>query len=183
MLGQSSLPAAEAPTSVDVATAGLVSAPKERSEMAVRPDTVAAGSAGYEMDSIASNTYDDTYDDKSHSNSATDHLAKGGKDDELEDVDLDWKKDKEDAEDGDDEDASSTPDSPPARRGRLRDLSASEEGIAEGKIRRHFWQIWRPRKPPRKAPASLDTAKEIPLATASWLSVLTYQWVTVSSGG
>jgi len=40
------------------------------------------------------------------------------------------------------------------------------------------FQVWLPRERPAPAPTSLDDAKTIPLATASILSVLTYQWLS-----
>ena len=40
------------------------------------------------------------------------------------------------------------------------------------------FQIWLPKTKPAPAPDSLDDAKTIPLATASILSILTYQWLS-----
>jgi hypothetical protein len=40
------------------------------------------------------------------------------------------------------------------------------------------FQVWLPQDKPEPAPTSLDDAKTIPLATASILSVLTYQWLS-----
>ncbi|KAF9484380.1 ABC protein [Pholiota conissans] len=46
------------------------------------------------------------------------------------------------------------------------------------KSRTSWWKIWIPRGIPPAPPASLDDAKEIPLTTASWLSILTYVWIS-----
>ncbi|PPR03680.1 hypothetical protein CVT24_007801 [Panaeolus cyanescens] len=50
-------------------------------------------------------------------------------------------------------------------------------GDMQVKTRDHWWQIWIPSKPPPKPPLSLADAPEIPLATASIFSILTYAWV------
>lgn len=57
---------------------------------------------------------------------------------------------------------------------KLKDLSASDAGLAQGKKRDHWYQVWRPKNGPRKPPKSLDDAPEIPLAKASFISQLTY---------
>ncbi|KAK4689734.1 hypothetical protein P7C73_g391, partial [Tremellales sp. Uapishka_1] len=59
---------------------------------------------------------------------------------------------------------------------KLRDLSGAEVLQFPGIKKEHWWQIWRPRNAPPPPKASLDDAEEIPLATASLLSKLTY-WV------
>ncbi|KAF8183977.1 ABC protein [Pholiota molesta] len=52
--------------------------------------------------------------------------------------------------------------------------------LGETRIRSRtsWWKIWIPKGIPPAPPASLDDAKEIPLTTASWLSVLTYFWIS-----
>ncbi|KAI0342890.1 ABC protein [Trametopsis cervina] len=54
-------------------------------------------------------------------------------------------------------------------------LDAGEERL---RYRKQWWQLWLPKDPPPPAPASLDDAKYIPLATASILSMLAYTWIT-----
>ncbi|KIO14750.1 hypothetical protein M404DRAFT_120129 [Pisolithus tinctorius Marx 270] len=44
--------------------------------------------------------------------------------------------------------------------------------------RHKFWQLWLPRNPPARPPASLEDAKLTPLANASLFSRLTYSWIT-----
>ncbi|KAK6906876.1 hypothetical protein I203_100863 [Kwoniella mangroviensis CBS 8507] len=61
---------------------------------------------------------------------------------------------------------------------KLRDLSGSEMQQFPGLKRDHWWQLWRPRNSPPPPKATLEEADEIPLATASILSKLTFQWVT-----
>ncbi|WVQ63051.1 uncharacterized protein L199_001202 [Kwoniella botswanensis] len=61
---------------------------------------------------------------------------------------------------------------------KLRDLSGSEVQQFPGLKRDHWWQLWRPRNSPPPPKATLEEADEIPLATASILSKLTFQWVT-----
>ncbi|TRM58678.1 ABC protein [Schizophyllum amplum] len=46
------------------------------------------------------------------------------------------------------------------------------------RIRHHWWQFWIPSGTPSPPPASIDDAPIIPIATASFLSILTYQWIT-----
>lgn len=57
---------------------------------------------------------------------------------------------------------------------KLRDLSDSDALLSEGKKRERWFQIWRPKYGPRKAPKSLEDAEVIPLAQANFLSQLFY---------
>ncbi|KAJ9102573.1 hypothetical protein QFC21_002974 [Naganishia friedmannii] len=61
---------------------------------------------------------------------------------------------------------------------RLKDLSDVDALVALGKKRDRWYQLWRPKDGPPRPPSSLDDVEEIPLATASLLSQLTYAWVT-----
>ncbi|WVW79673.1 hypothetical protein I302_101642 [Kwoniella bestiolae CBS 10118] len=61
---------------------------------------------------------------------------------------------------------------------KLRDLSGSEVEQFPGIKRDHWWQLWRPRHSPPPPKARLDEADIIPLASASIISKLTFQWVT-----
>lgn len=61
---------------------------------------------------------------------------------------------------------------------RLKDLSDVDALVALGKKRDKWYQIWRPKNGPPRPPPSLDDVDEIPLATASLFSQLTYAWVT-----
>ncbi|WWC98841.1 hypothetical protein V866_005734 [Kwoniella sp. B9012] len=61
---------------------------------------------------------------------------------------------------------------------KLRDLSGSEVQQFPGLKRDYWWQLWRPKNSPPPPKATLEEADEIPLATASILSKLTFQWVT-----
>ncbi|KAJ9121762.1 hypothetical protein QFC22_002384 [Naganishia vaughanmartiniae] len=61
---------------------------------------------------------------------------------------------------------------------RLKDLSDVDALVALGKKRDKWYQLWRPKNGPPRPPPSLDDVAEIPLATASLLSQLTYAWVT-----
>jgi hypothetical protein len=71
-----------------------------------------------------------------------------------------------------------TPQTPFVPQNKFKDLSASDAGLAPGKKREKWFQIWRPKNGPRKPPTSLDDAQEIPLATASYFSRLTFSWVS-----
>ncbi|EIN03766.1 ABC protein [Punctularia strigosozonata HHB-11173 SS5] len=53
-----------------------------------------------------------------------------------------------------------------------------DTGDVRLKVREHWWQIWRPADPPPPPPASLDDASIIPLANASFLSKITYAWIS-----
>ena len=48
----------------------------------------------------------------------------------------------------------------------------------ENTYRHHWWQIWRPSDPPPPPLANMDDAQEIPLAKASFLSMLFFTWIT-----
>ena len=61
---------------------------------------------------------------------------------------------------------------------RLKDISQVDALLAQGKKRNKWYQIWRPKHGPPKPPDSLEDVGEIPLATASIFSQLTYSWVT-----
>ncbi|ODO00356.1 hypothetical protein I350_06992 [Cryptococcus amylolentus CBS 6273] len=69
-------------------------------------------------------------------------------------------------------------DIPTTRATGYRDLSDSEVAQFPGVKREHWWELWRPRHSPPPPKASLEDADIIPLATASILSKLTFQWVT-----
>lgn len=60
----------------------------------------------------------------------------------------------------------------------LNDLTEPPPSYDLGKYRRHFWQIHRPRNPPKPPPASLDDAPIIPLATASFITEFLYLWIS-----
>ncbi|KAK0545187.1 hypothetical protein OC846_005775 [Tilletia horrida] len=45
-------------------------------------------------------------------------------------------------------------------------------------LRQHFWEIWKYKDPPPPPPASMEDAKEIPLAKANIISIFTYSWMT-----
>ncbi|KAF8582394.1 ABC protein [Ramaria rubella] len=46
------------------------------------------------------------------------------------------------------------------------------------RLRERWWQLWRPKDPPPPAPASFDAAAVMPLMNASFLSMMTYTWIT-----
>ncbi len=48
----------------------------------------------------------------------------------------------------------------------------------EDTYRHHWWQIWKPSSPPPPPLANMDDAPDIPLANASFLSVLFFTWIT-----
>jgi hypothetical protein len=66
----------------------------------------------------------------------------------------------------------------PHQHNRLKDIQDIDALQAQGKKRNKWYQLWRPKNGPPPPPASLDDVPEIPLATASLLSQLTYTWVT-----
>lgn len=53
-----------------------------------------------------------------------------------------------------------------------------DQGTEEAKYRRRFYQLHLPRDPPPPPPTSLEDAKEIPLARASIINMLTFTWIT-----
>ncbi|KAG8750569.1 hypothetical protein FRC12_012828 [Ceratobasidium sp. 428] len=53
-----------------------------------------------------------------------------------------------------------------------------DEGDSNVRYRRHWYQFWIPSNRPPPPPASLADAHLSPLATASFVSVLTYAWLT-----
>ncbi|EJU01052.1 ABC protein [Dacryopinax primogenitus] len=53
-----------------------------------------------------------------------------------------------------------------------------EEYIETTKWRRKWWQVWMPKNPPPPPPPSFQDATIIPLATANFLSILTYAWIS-----
>ncbi|WVF66753.1 hypothetical protein IAT40_001495 [Kwoniella sp. CBS 6097] len=61
---------------------------------------------------------------------------------------------------------------------RFRDLDDIENLQFPGLKRDHWWQLWRPRNTPPPPKRTLDEAERIPLAYASILSKLTFEWVT-----
>lgn len=69
-------------------------------------------------------------------------------------------------------------DEKPQQHHRLKDISEGDAVLAQGKKRNKWYQIWRPKNDPPRPPDSLDQVGEIPLATASIVSQLTYSWVT-----
>lgn len=66
----------------------------------------------------------------------------------------------------------------PHQHNRLKDIQDIDALQAQGKKRNRWYQLWRPKNGPPPPPPSLDDVPEIPLATASLLSQLTYTWVT-----
>lgn len=66
----------------------------------------------------------------------------------------------------------------PHQHHRLKDISEVDALLAQGKKRDKWFQLWRPKNGPPRPPESLDDVPEIPLATASIFSQLTYSWVT-----
>lgn len=66
----------------------------------------------------------------------------------------------------------------PQQHHRLKDISEVNALLAQGKKRNKWYQVWRPKNDPPAPPDSLDEVAEIPLATASIVSQLTYSWVT-----
>ncbi|WVQ72250.1 hypothetical protein IAR50_001799 [Cryptococcus sp. DSM 104548] len=69
-------------------------------------------------------------------------------------------------------------DTPTATTAGYKDLSGGEVTQFPGVKREHWWELWRPRHAPSPPKASLEDADIIPLATASIISKLTFQWVT-----
>ncbi|KZT73648.1 ABC protein [Daedalea quercina L-15889] len=63
----------------------------------------------------------------------------------------------------------------PTRRSRKLEFDQGEEQHVL--FRRKWWQLWLPKDPPPPAPKSLDDAKLVPVANASFISVLTYTWI------
>ncbi|KAG8982778.1 hypothetical protein FRB90_006557, partial [Tulasnella sp. 427] len=57
-------------------------------------------------------------------------------------------------------------------------LSESDSGEPAGVYRRKWFQLWLPHDPPPPAPKSLADAEVTPLASANFLSKLTYHWIT-----
>ncbi|KAF7312081.1 ABC protein [Mycena indigotica] len=55
------------------------------------------------------------------------------------------------------------------------DLDTGDELV---RYRKRWWQLWIPAGVPPPPPESLDDAKTIPMVTASWLSRLTYSWIS-----
>ncbi|CAE6437055.1 unnamed protein product [Rhizoctonia solani] len=53
-----------------------------------------------------------------------------------------------------------------------------DAGNSNERYRRHWYQLWLPSTRPAPPPASLAEASMTPLASASFLSVLTYAWLT-----
>ncbi|EUC58392.1 ABC transporter protein YOR1 [Rhizoctonia solani AG-3 Rhs1AP] len=53
-----------------------------------------------------------------------------------------------------------------------------DEGINNERYRKHWYQLWLPSTRPAPPPASLADAPMTPLASASFLSILTYAWLT-----
>ncbi|CAE7233383.1 unnamed protein product, partial [Rhizoctonia solani] len=53
-----------------------------------------------------------------------------------------------------------------------------DQGNNNERYRRHWYQLWLPSTPPAPPPASLADASMTPLASASFVSVLTYAWLT-----
>ncbi|TRM64247.1 P-loop containing nucleoside triphosphate hydrolase protein [Schizophyllum amplum] len=53
-----------------------------------------------------------------------------------------------------------------------------DHGEQRMRIRHHWWQLWIPSGTPPPPPASMEDAPISPIATASFLSILTYQWIT-----
>ncbi|WVQ94366.1 hypothetical protein IAU59_001445 [Kwoniella sp. CBS 9459] len=61
---------------------------------------------------------------------------------------------------------------------RFRELDDTHDLQFPGMKRDHWWQLWRPRDAPPPPKRSLEDAEIIPLAYASILSKLTFQWVS-----
>ncbi|KAL7417822.1 ABC protein [Mrakia frigida] len=63
---------------------------------------------------------------------------------------------------------------------RMKDLGEGEVegGKLEGKWRKKWYQIHRPKNPPPPPPLSLDDAPVLPVSTASIFSILSYTWIT-----
>ncbi|KAF7332750.1 ABC protein [Mycena kentingensis (nom. inval.)] len=53
-----------------------------------------------------------------------------------------------------------------------------DTGVSKQRIRRHWWQLWRPASAPPPPPASLADAPISPYVGASLLSKLTFHWIT-----
>ncbi|CAE6379048.1 unnamed protein product [Rhizoctonia solani] len=53
-----------------------------------------------------------------------------------------------------------------------------DEGNNNERYRRHWYQVWLPSTRPAPPPASLADASMTPLASASFVSILTYAWLT-----
>ncbi|TFY67781.1 hypothetical protein EVJ58_g1400 [Rhodofomes roseus] len=62
----------------------------------------------------------------------------------------------------------------PTRRSRKLEFDQGEQHV---RFRRKWWQLWLPTDPPPPAPKSLDDATLLPMACASFISVLTYSWI------
>ncbi|KAH6913154.1 ABC protein [Coprinopsis sp. MPI-PUGE-AT-0042] len=55
------------------------------------------------------------------------------------------------------------------------DLDTAEDNV---KTRNHFWQLWIPKEPPPKPPVNPDDSQVTPFATANFISVMLYSWIT-----
>ncbi|KZT61359.1 ABC protein [Calocera cornea HHB12733] len=68
---------------------------------------------------------------------------------------------------------------PVARRvgGNIREKDL-EQILETARWRKKWWQVWMPKDPPPPPPPTLQDATVIPLATANFLSVLTYAWIS-----
>jgi ATP-binding cassette subfamily C (CFTR/MRP) protein 1 len=91
-----------------------------------------------------------------------------------EKADLDFQDEKDTLSD----ETPSTKEEKPQQHHRLKDISEVDALLAQGKKRDRWYQLWRPKNGPPRPPESLDDVAEIPLATASIFSQLTYSWVT-----